>query len=137
VIGAIGDNAANPELRQETLDMLVVKARWISRLLLCSAMLAIGIASGAPPLSVVPLPQRMPVVNRDRLPPALQNVRLEHLSSGALMLLNQNDLVQPPLAWFSRQATVSQSKEAALVTLDATEHARASRAAYRSLTYRS
>ena len=37
------------------------------------------------------------VPDRSKLPPALQHVKLEHLSSGALMLLNQNNnLVRPP-----------------------------------------
>jgi len=111
-------NKQNPKLRQETLDIRAIKALWVSRLLLYNAMLAAGIAWGAPPSSVASVSQRMPVVNRDRLPPALRNVRLEHLSSGALMLLNQNDLVQPPAAWFSSQATTSQSNQAALVALD-------------------
>jgi hypothetical protein len=60
----------------------------------------------------------MPTVNRAMLPEALRNVRLGHLSSGALMLLNHNDLVQPPAAWFSRPALDSQSGQAALVALD-------------------
>ena len=60
----------------------------------------------------------MPTVNRAMLPQALRNVRLEHLSSGALMLLNHNDLVQPPAAWFSRPAINSQASQAALVALD-------------------
>jgi BNR repeat protein len=110
-------NKPNPKLRQGTLDMLVVKALWISRLPLCGTMLA-GIAWGAPPSAVVSVSQKMPVVNRDRLPPALRNVRLEHLSSGALMLLNQNDLVQPSAAWFSNPATTSHSNQAGLVALD-------------------
>jgi BNR repeat-like domain len=38
------------------------------------------------------------VIDRSRLPQALQQVRLEHLSSGALMLLDHNgDLVHPPV----------------------------------------
>ena len=77
---------------------------------MCSVLLATGIAWGAE--------QRMPTVNRAMLPEALRNVRLEHLSSGALMLLNHNDLVQPPAAWFSRPAINSQDSQAALVALD-------------------
>lgn len=61
----------------------------------------------------------MPTVNRDRLPPALRNVPLNRLSSGALMLLNHDDLVQPPAAWSARQAQTSQTNQTAvLVALD-------------------
>jgi hypothetical protein len=78
-----------------------------------SALFAAAIASAAP------VQQKMPTVNRDRLPAALQNVPLNRLSSGALMLLNQDDLVQPPAAWFSRQSQTSQTNQiAALVALD-------------------
>jgi len=41
--------------------------------------------------------------NRDRLPPALRDVPLERLSSGALLRLDLNgDLVEPTAAWSSR-----------------------------------
>src|ERR1700682_2446164 len=69
--------------------------------------------------SAAPVQQKMPIVNRDRLPAALQNVPLHRLSSGALMLLNHDDLVQPPAAWFARRPQTSQTNQApALVTLD-------------------
>lgn len=78
-----------------------------------SALFAAAIASAAP------VQQKMPTINRDRLPAALRNVPLNRLSSGALMLLNHDDLVQPPAAWFSRQSQTSQSAQtAALVALD-------------------
>ena len=48
-------------------------------------------------------PQKFFEVDRSKLPPALQRIPLEHLSSGALMLLNDNgNLVRPPAAWSSR-----------------------------------
>jgi hypothetical protein len=84
--------------------------------LFCSLLFAAGIAWGVP-ASVAPPVQKMPTVNRDRLPPALQNVRLDRLSSGALMLLNRDDLVQPPAAWFAREAQTPQSAQA-VVALD-------------------
>ncbi len=62
-----------------------------------------------------------PVFDRKRLPPALQNVPLHHLSSGALMRLNQDgDLVAPPPQWASRAAveTYSERKAATTGTLD-------------------
>src|SRR6266478_6487016 len=69
--------------------------------------------------SAAPVPQKMPAVSRDRLPAALQNTPLRRLSSGALMLLNHDDLVQPPAAWFARQSQTSQTDQAAaLVALD-------------------
>ena len=69
--------------------------------------------------SAAPVQQKMPTVNRDRLPAALKNVPLHRLSSGALMLLNHDDLVQPPAAWFARQPQTSQTNQtAALVALD-------------------
>jgi BNR repeat-like domain len=77
------------------------------------ALFVVAVASAAP------VPQKMPAINRDRLPAALQNVPLHRLSSGALMLLNHDDLVQPPAAWFARQPQTSQTNQtAALVTLD-------------------
>lgn len=69
--------------------------------------------------SAAPVQQKMPAINRDRLPEALRNAPLERLSSGALMLLNQEDLVQPPAAWFAHQSKTSQADQvAALVALD-------------------
>ncbi len=77
------------------------------------ALVVVAVASAAP------VPQKMPAINRDRLPAALQNVPLRRLSSGALMLLNHDDLVQPPAAWFARQPQTSQTNQAAaLVALD-------------------
>jgi hypothetical protein len=46
------------------------------------------------------------VVDRARLPQALQQIQLEHLSSGALMLLDHNgDLVRPPVPRASMKLT--------------------------------
>lgn len=57
-------------------------------------------------------------VDRSRWPAALQNVPLERLSSGALMLLDKGgDLVQPPAAAQSKAQTASASETAA-ATLD-------------------
>ena len=63
-------------------------------LLLCGALLITGIASGQQAQLVT---RESFSIDRSRLPQALQQVRLEHLSSGALMLLDRNgDLVRPP-----------------------------------------
>jgi hypothetical protein len=97
--------------------MLIAETRWISRVLLGAVVLVGGVMWGAPTPAVIPVPQRMPMVNRDRLPPALRNVSLEHLSSGALMLLNHNDLVQAPAAWFSQTDRVSLSDQTGSVPL--------------------
>jgi hypothetical protein len=52
-------------------------------------------------------------VDRSALPPALQRIPLEHLSSGALMLLNRNNnLVRPPTTWSQRSTTSGTSPEA-------------------------
>jgi hypothetical protein len=49
-------------------------------------------------------------VDRSTLPPALQRIPLERLSSGALMLLNRdNNLVRPPAAWSQRSTSSSSS----------------------------
>jgi hypothetical protein len=57
-------------------------------------------------------------IDRSRLPAALRNVRLDHLSSGALMMLDRDgDLVRPPRS--SKASTSSTvSPEAAGVALD-------------------
>src|SRR5205823_8895645 len=75
----------------EYLQYLVV----LKSFLLCGLLLATGILFGQQP---VPTDARQDfVIDRTRLPQALQQVRLEHLSSGALMLLDHNgDLVHPP-----------------------------------------
>jgi hypothetical protein len=45
-------------------------------------------------------------VDRSTLPPGLRQIPLEHLSSGALMLLNHNEnLVRAPAAWPQRSVT--------------------------------
>jgi hypothetical protein len=77
------------------------------RLLLVSsnALLAAGIALAAQPSPVASTQQQLPFVNRDTLPAALRNVPLEHLSSGALMLLNKGDLVQPSAAASARSTS--------------------------------
>lgn len=59
-----------------------------------------------------------PTLDRTRLAPGLQKVMLEHLSSGALMLLdNGGDLVQAPQNSASRTETTT-AAETAPVTLD-------------------
>jgi hypothetical protein len=59
------------------------------------------------------------VNDRSRLPPALRQVRLEHLSSGALMLLNHDgDLVRPPAAWLARAADAAAIAALSEVALD-------------------
>lgn len=66
--------------------------------LFCNGFLAAGMCLGEQPRA-----SRFFEVDRSKLPPALQRVPLEHLSSGALMLLNDNgSLVRPPAAWSSR-----------------------------------
>ncbi|MDP9254813.1 MAG: glycoside hydrolase [Verrucomicrobiota bacterium] len=96
------------------------------------AMLAPAIVSGQMSLPASPTPnhaqanlprirKKSPLVDRSKLPPALQKVPLEHLSSGALMLLDHGgDLVAPPPAWPSREAieSFSENQEAASVALD-------------------
>jgi hypothetical protein len=60
------------------------------------------------------------VIDRNSLPPALRQVNLRHLSSGALMLLNKNNnLVRPPQALSSQGATSpAATPEAPTVALD-------------------
>src|SRR3989442_1828799 len=68
-----------------------------------------------------PIRKKSPLVDRSKLPPALQKVPLEHLSSGALMLLDHGgDLVAPPPAWPSREAieSFSENQVVASVSLD-------------------
>ncbi len=55
-----------------------------------------------------PVSARFFTVDRSTLPPGLQQIPLERLSSGALMLLNHNNnLVHPPAAWSQRLPTTS------------------------------
>src|SRR5882672_6198800 len=62
--------------------------------LFVAALCAITISSAQQPIPNAP---SSAAVDRSRLPKALANVQLEHLSSGALMLLDHNgDLVRPP-----------------------------------------
>jgi hypothetical protein len=64
--------------------------------LLCGLVLTAGGALGQSRGSTSP---KFFVPDRSKLPPALQHVNLDHLSSGALMLLNENNnLVRPPPA---------------------------------------
>jgi hypothetical protein len=77
--------------------------RFVNRcaLLLCGALLTTGIASGQQPQ---PATSERFSIDRSRLPQALQQVQLEHLSSGALMLLDRNgDLVHPPTVGLAPQ----------------------------------
>lgn len=59
-------------------------------------------------------------VDRARLPAALQNIRLENLSTGALLRLDlEGDLVEASAAWSARaKAMLSARAEVALVSLD-------------------
>jgi hypothetical protein len=99
---------------------------------LCLAMLIASIVNSqtfSPSPSVVGTAQsiadfatrKRPVADRSKLPPALRNVRLDHLSSGALMLLDHGgDLVVPPPQWSSRAAAESfaETQTALTVPLD-------------------
>jgi hypothetical protein len=70
-------------------------------LLLCGALLTTGSVSGQQPQ---PATRESFSIDRSRLPEALQQVQLEHLSSGALMLLDRNgDLVHPPTVGLAPQ----------------------------------
>jgi hypothetical protein len=63
-----------------------------------------------------PVPGKFFTVDRSTLPPALRQIPLERLSSGALMLLNRNNnLVHPPAAWSQRPIT-TQATAAPLAT---------------------
>ena len=65
----------------------------MNRALLIAALLGAGILFAQQPIPNAPPAS---AVDRSRLPKALANVPLEHLSSGALMLLDHNgDLVRP------------------------------------------
>src|SRR5712692_624842 len=84
----------------------------VSKFLLChvlfvaSIWLGPGLYAGAPAANASS-PQSF-VVDRNSLPPALREINLKHLSSGALMLLNKNNnLVRPSPAWSSQAAKVS------------------------------
>ncbi len=70
---------------------------------LCLVSLTLGSIS-AQPQSALPIRKKSPLTDRSKLPPALQNVPLERLSSGALMLLDRGgDLVEWPAALASRE----------------------------------
>ncbi|MGI9115111.1 MAG: sialidase family protein [Chthoniobacterales bacterium] len=63
---------------------------------------------------------RLPLADRSKLPPNLRNLPLEHLSSGGLMLLNQDDnLVTPPATAVSgKGGTAALEAATAPVALD-------------------
>ena len=62
-----------------------------------------------------PASARFFTVDRSTLPPELQQIPLERLSSGALMLLNHNNnLVHPPAAWSQRPAPATTVPSAVL-----------------------
>lgn len=60
----------------------------------------------------------MPPVDRSTLPEAARNLRLERLSSGALMLLNRNNNLVQPRAASPKGTTTSIAAETLPVTLD-------------------
>jgi hypothetical protein len=69
---------------------------------LCLTSFAAGFIS-AQTNSAAPVRKKSSLVDRSTLPPALRNVPLDRLSSGALMLLDRDaNLVEPPPAWASR-----------------------------------
>ena len=86
------------------------------------ALLLWGSLSLAISVSFAQLPPRGEqgfTIDRTRLPQALQQVQLEHLSSGALMLLDHNgDLVHPPPIRPSLTLTPEAAALLATVTLD-------------------
>ena len=57
-------------------------------------------------------------MDRSKLPPAIQNVPLERLSSGALMLLNRDDNLVAPPQLLARQAPGATAAQTAAVALD-------------------
>lgn len=62
------------------------------------------------------LPQK---IDRSQLPPALREAQLEHLSSGALMLLDRNsNLVQPPRSSAGAKPGTFTAQEAITIALD-------------------
>ncbi len=64
-------------------------------------------------------PVRLSAADRSRLPPALRNLPLERLSSGGLMLLNQDDnLVAPPARATAKGGTLTEEAATAPVGLD-------------------
>ena len=64
-------------------------------------------------------PPRLAPVDPSMLPPALRGTNLDHLSSGALMLLNRNgNLVAPPAAWLAQSSGQTSAAEQAPVALD-------------------
>jgi hypothetical protein len=80
------------------------------------AMVAPGILLAQPPQSA---PANFFKVDRSSLPPALQNVPLEHLSSGALMLLDRNgNLVKSPSISPARRSAASAAAAQTQVALD-------------------
>jgi hypothetical protein len=82
-------------------------------LLLCGVLCATAAFLGQP----APDAPRSFAIDRSRLPRALQRVRLEHLSSGALWLLDRNgDLVHPPSILPAPPSAAA--VQAAAVTLD-------------------
>jgi uncharacterized membrane protein YedE/YeeE len=86
---------------------------------LCAWSLAAGFASGQTN-SPAALPKKSPLIDRSRLPRALQRVPLENLSSGALMLLDQGgDLVEWPAASSPKMRELAAAESAAAsVALD-------------------
>src|ERR1700737_3438471 len=112
---------------------LSIHAFWVinlavkfAKFLLCHALCAAGIwlgpalCAGAPAANASSPPRQPFVVDRSSLPPALREVNLKHLSSGALMLLNKNNnLVRPSPAWSAQAGKVpSVTTEAPRVALD-------------------
>jgi hypothetical protein len=79
-------------------------------------MVAPGILLAQPPKSA---PAKFFTVDRSSLPPALQNVPLEHLSSGALMLLDRNgNLVKSPSVSPARRTAATTAAAQTEVALD-------------------
>lgn len=92
-------------LRSSTVDTHMV------RFALClAALIALNLAASV---------ASNPTLDRSRLPAALQNASLRHLSSGGLILLDRNgDIVRPPQTIQAEQAGSVKSTAAATVALD-------------------
>ena len=76
-------------------------------------------AQGVSQMETPPGRTKAPLADRRRLPPALQNVRLDRLSSGALMLLDRGgDLVEAPSVSVPLTLSAPESQVEALIALD-------------------